>query len=208
MREGIAIRPASSFLPYRFPTSRTPVATEIRSTVIVSGLQALRARSLQDAYTAQLTPSVRSEVQSLIAGKWMPIALGLEHYRAMDRLALDPGTVDAIGAEVADRLNRSALSIAVKLSKEAGVTPWTALSHAHRITDINWRGSDVMVHKLGPKEARYDWIGQPCASIPYFIAGFGGFLRALVALFCTRAFVRPVPERCTASATCYRLSWV
>jgi hypothetical protein len=208
MSAAVSMRATGPFLPFRFPLARTPQATEVRSTVIVSGIQAVRARNLYDAYMGHLAPPARAEVQSLIAGMWIPISLGLDHYGAMGRLALDPITVDAIGAEVADRLNRSALSIAVKLSKEAGVTPWTALAQAHRITDINWRGSDVMVHKLGPKEARYDWVGQPCAGIPYFVAGFAGFLRALVGLFCSRAFIRSVPERGSPTTVSYRLSWV
>jgi hypothetical protein len=208
MRQGVDTSAASLFLPFRFPSSRTPLATQIRSTVIVSGLQAVRARGIYEAYVAHLALDARADIQSLIAGVWSPLALGLEHYRAMDRLALDVAAVDAIGAEVADRLNRSALSIAVKMSKEAGVTPWTALSHAHRITDINWRGSDVMVEKLGPKEARYEWIGQPCASVPYFVAGFAGFLRALLNLFCSKVFVRILPKRSSATAASYRLSWV
>jgi hypothetical protein len=198
----------SAFLPYRFPRSRTPPATHIRSTVIVSGLQAVRVRGLYDAYVDCLTPSARPQILSLIAGAWLPIESGIHHYEAMGRLRLDPATVEAIGAEVADRLNRSALSVAVKLSKEAGVTPWTALSHAHRITDINWRGSDVMVQKLGPKEARYDWVGQPCASIPYFVAGCAGFLRALVSLFCVKAVVRTLSDREAPTTASYRLSWV
>lgn len=208
MREEVGVEGSKAFLPYRFPSARRPVATQIRSTVIVSGLQAVRARGLYERYVTLLSPAVRDDMLALIAGAWVPISLGVEHYRAMERLALDPTTVDGIGAEVADRLNRSALSIIVKLSKEAGVTPWTALSNAHRITDMNWRGSDVMVHKLGPKEARYDWIGQPCAQVPYFVAGFCGFLRGLSSLFCTKAYVRPLPERCSSAALSYRLSWV
>jgi hypothetical protein len=208
MRELMVASGNAPFVAFRYPPSRIPNATEIRSTVIVSGLQALRARGLYEHYLEVLEPSVKPDIQSLIAGSWMPIDLGIHHYRAMGRMPLDAPTVDAIGAEVADRLNRSALSIAVKLSKEAGVTPWTALSHAHRITAINWKGSDVMVRKLGPKEARYDWAGQPCASVPYFLAGFCGFLRALTALFCTRAFVRLVPEGCTSMNVAYRISWV
>lgn len=190
----------------RFRRTSAPI-TEVRSTVIVSGIQALRARGYFGAYLERLPEARRSEILSLIAGAWVPIELGLMHYRAADALALDPATIDGIGAEVADRLNRTALSVAVKLSKEAGVTPWTALAHAHRITDLNWRGSDVAVHKLGPKEARYDWVGQPCAAIPYFATSFAGFLRALAGLFCTRAYTRVLHDRGTRSALSLRLSW-
>src|SRR5438105_14521143 len=107
------------------------MVSEVRSTLIVSAIQTLRARGLYERYMAQLPPAVRSEVQSLIAGAWLPIELALEHYRAMDRLGLDAVTVEAIGGEVGERANKSMLSIVVRLSREAGVTPWTALAPSH-----------------------------------------------------------------------------
>src|SRR3954465_3917137 len=99
----IAIDP-DPFLKYR----RTPAPiTDVRSTVIVSGIQALRARGHYPTYLARLPEGRRSEMVSLIAGAWVPIELGILHYRAADALALDPTMVDAIGAEVADRLNKT-----------------------------------------------------------------------------------------------------
>ena len=185
------------------------LATEARSTILISGMQALRARGFGARYEAQLAPATHQRLSSLIAGEWVPIALALEHYSAADRLELDVATVEEIGGEVADRVNKSALSMAVKMSKQAGVTPWSAISLAHRIHDLNWRGGgDIAVWKLGPKEARYEMIQQPCASVPYFAASFGGFIRALCGLFCTRAYARRLPERCTSTRLAYRLAWV
>ena len=47
------------------------------------------------------------------------------------------------------------MSVVVKLSKEVGVTPWTALGHVHRARELMWKGSDVAVWKLGPKVPEY-----------------------------------------------------
>jgi hypothetical protein len=199
---------AELIVPYQYPTGRAPMVTEVRSTLIVSALQTLRARHLYDKYMSQLSPAVRSEVQSLIAGAWLPIALALEHYHAMDRLGLDAVEVEAIGGEVGERANKSMLSIVVRMSREAGVTPWTALAHSHRMRDLTWKGGDVAVWKLGPKDARFDWVAQPCAAIPYFARSFGGFLRALTGLFCTKIYTRIVTERCSPTSISYRLSWV
>jgi hypothetical protein len=176
--------------------------------VIVSGLQAFRARGLIEAYRAYLPEYARASLLDLVAGHWVPIALGIEHYRAADRLGLDVATIESIGADVAERINKSPLSVMVKMSKELEVTPWTALASSQRLKDINWQGSEVEVVRLGPKEARFDWIGQPCAEIPYFVTSFGGFLRSLVSLFCTKAFTSALPNQASPMSMSFSLSWV
>jgi hypothetical protein len=153
----------------------------VRSTIIVSGLQAFRARGLIAAYQAHLPEHARASLLGLVA---------------------------SIGADVAERIHKSPLSVMVKMSKELYVTPWTALAGSQRLKDINWKGSEVHVVKLGPKEARFDWIGQPCAAVPYFVTSFGGFLRSLVSLFCTKAYVCTMPDQTSPTSISYRLSWV
>jgi hypothetical protein len=62
--------------------------------------------------------------------------------------------------------------------------------------------------KLGPKDARLDWVGIPYAAVPYYVTSWGGFLRALIQLFCTKAYTRLVPEHSSPAAVSYRISWV
>jgi hypothetical protein len=196
------------YLSPRVSPEQVRNASLVRSTIIVSGLQVFRARGLIEAYSAQLPEHARASLLGLVAGQWIPIALGLEHYRAADRLGLDALTIDSIGADVANRVNKSPLSVMVKMSKEIDVTPWTALANSHRLKDINWKGSEVQVVRLGPKEARFDWIGQPCAEVPYFVTSFGGFLRALVSLFCTKAYACAIPDYASPTSMSFGLSWV
>ncbi len=79
---------------------------------------------------------------------------------------------------------------------------------AHQVNDVNWRGSDVTIFKEGPREAVYEWAGQPMATIPYFVRSWGGFLRALSTLFCTKARYRIENARCTPTTISVRISWV
>ncbi len=198
-------------LPFRITgTDKPPSApvTQIRSTLIVSGIQALRTRGFYDQYLALLTPAARTQFTSLITGEWLPVELGLEHYRAADALRLDARVIDAVGGDVATRINSTPLSVAIKLSKRVGVTPWNALSLAHRINDLNWRGGDIGIWKAGAKEALYQWVGQPCASVPYFLTSFSGYLRELSGLFATKAHARPVLEQCTPTTITCRISWI
>jgi len=48
---------------------------------------------------------------------WLPIELGLEHYRAAESASARDRVIESIGAEVAERINKSVLSVAVQLSK-------------------------------------------------------------------------------------------
>lgn len=195
------------FVPFEH-SGRAQNATHVRSTLIVSSMQALRGRGLFDAYVGRLPAPSRADLVSLIAGTWVSIDLGLAHYRAAQGLGLDPKTIDAIGGEVGERVNKTALSLIVKLSKEAGVTPWTALQRAPRLRELSWKGGDVAVWKLGPKDARFDWVGMPYASIPYYVISFGGFLRGLIQLFAAKAYTKVVPDRCSATSISYHLAWV
>jgi hypothetical protein len=192
-------------LPFRTPSPR-PV-TEARSTLIVSGIQTLRAQGLYERYVELLSPKLREEIMSLVAGLWIPGELALEHYRTMDRLGLSKATIESIGTEVAERGYKTVLSMPA-LAKRAAATPWTVLSLAHSNLDVNWRGSDIMVTKEGPREAIFVWAGQPCASVPYFVLSWGSFLRAMMKPFCSKALHRIVTERSTPTVVTIGLSWV
>jgi hypothetical protein len=195
-------------LPFKHtPGSAAPIS-EVKSTLIVSGIQALRSRGLYERYVEALAPEARDKMVGVIPGVWLPIELGLTHYRAADRLQLETRVIEGIGAEVAERINKSVLSVAVQLSKAVGVTPWSALSLVHRVSDLNWRGGDLGVFKTGAKEAVYEWVGQPCAAIPYFVTSLASYLRALTALFSDKAHARYIPERSSPTVASYRLSWV
>lgn len=195
-----------AFVPFKH-ADRPQRVVQLRSTLVVSAIQSLRTHGLFDRYVAQLTPKESEDLLALIAGVWAPIEIGLTHYRAVDRLGLDAAQIEAIGGDVANRVNKSFLSTVIRASRGVGVTPWTLLGLSHRFRELSWRGSDIAVLQLGPKEARFDWVAQPLATVPYFVTSFGGYLRALCGLFCTRAYTRL--ERGFPHGECisYRVSW-
>jgi hypothetical protein len=193
-------------LPFRTPNPRPIV--EARSTLIISGIQTLRAQGLYDRYLELLSQKMREQIMSLVAGLWIPAELAVEHYRTVDKLDLPRTTIESIGAEVAERAYKTVLSRVPAAARGADATPWTVLLLSHRNLDLNWKGSDMMITKEGPQEAIFIWAGQPCASIPYFVTSWGSFLHALTSLSCTRARHRLVPERCSPTTITIRLSWV
>ena len=193
-------------VPFQYP-GQVPLLTQARSTLVVSAIQTLRARGFYPDYERALSAETRQRIAELIAGQWIPAELAVAHYRAADSLKLGVATIESIGAEVAERTSKTLLHTAVKMSKALGATPWTALSMAHRLREASWKGSDLAVYRLGPKEARYDWVGQPCAGVPYFVRSFGGFMRALVGLFCNKVYTHLVPARSSETSLSIRIAW-
>jgi hypothetical protein len=63
------------------------------------------------------------------------------------------------------------------------------------------------VWKLGPKEARLEWVQQPIARVPYFRAAFGAFAQSICSLFARKLYVRELPQA-RSSEVSYRVSWV
>lgn len=196
------------FVPFQHPAGKAPLVSEIRSTLVVSSLQSLRTHGLFDRYVAELAPKDRDALLGLIAGTWIPLATAEPHYRALDRLQLSTDVVESIGGDVAQRVNKTLLSTIIRASRSAGVTPWTLLSHVHRFRELSWRGSDIAVYKLGPKDARFEWVAQPLAEIPYFVTSLGGYLAALAGLFSTKAYARLERDVVWRSYRIrYRMSW-
>jgi hypothetical protein len=195
-----------AFLPFG-ETGSAPV-TAVRSTVILTSLRAFRSRGVYDRYFAALHADYRERILSVTSGVWLPMEIARVHYVACDSLGLDRAMIEDIGAESGRVLNHTVLSVLAKLSREAGASPWTALKHTNRLVGRTWQGSTCGVFKLGPKEARLEWLGQTLASIPYFRTAFGGFIAGALQLFGRAAVVREIPRYCTTTTLGYRCSWV
>lgn len=185
-----------------------PVVAEIRSTAIVSAIQTVRSIGLGERYEAAMTADQRTRLLSLAPGIWVPAEVAREHYQIVDDLHLDAATIERIGAAVGERLYKSVVGTLLKLSSEAGASPWQMLPITQRMIDMNWRGTDVAVWKRGPKEARFEWRNQPCSKVPYFVTSFASLLRTLLELLCKKAYVVPVPNGCGPTKLTCRLSWV
>jgi hypothetical protein len=200
---------AAEELLVALPGSREQVvhATEVRSTLLCAALQSLDGHGLLPRYRAQLDPAFEATMFSLIAGQWLPIDVARQHYAACDRLGLDAGIIEDIGNSVGQRVQKSVLNVLVRISREAGATPWTAMSQVTRLNELSWKGGAFEIAKIGPKDARMEWLGQPCAETDYYRTSFCGFVRGLLDLFCTRSYVRVLPARCSPTTVAVKISW-
>jgi len=196
-------------VPFQTPRTHVPVAYGVRGTVLVTSIRALRARNLFEAYSQRLDARQRDRVLNVAAATWVPFDVALSHYAACNALDLTRSTIEEIGGEAGRFINATVVGVIMRrFSREAGAKPWLAFGHADRLISRTWQGSAISVTKLGPKEARVEWVGQPLAVFPYFRIAYKGFIHGILTLFCDVVFVREIPSLCTDTALAYRCSWV
>lgn len=184
-------------------------ATHIRSTLLLSSVQSLRSRGLFDQYVQHLDPAVREAIITSVAGLWLPMNLGVLHYRACEALRLSLVQAAAIGHDVGNRIQGSFLGVVVRAARGSGVTPWTILAQCGRLFDRTFQGGGgVSVHKLGPKEARVELVGLPVLAIPYFRHAYRGAFSAGLELFSEKVYVLEAAKKLGEMDCAYKISWV
>jgi hypothetical protein len=198
---------AEVFVPYDYPRGRVPPVRSFRSTWLVSSIAALRERGLFERYLENLPTQYHDVVTASVAGVWLPVEVAVAHYVACEALQLPQEEAVAIGRQVTELVHKTSYSLAIRLVKEVGVTPWACLAIQKRLWQRVWEGGDVAVFKLGPKEARVELAGWPCARVPYCRRALRGLLIGQSELFCKKAYATEVPHLCTATTLGYRVAW-
>ncbi len=197
------------FLDFSVPRANVPECTHVRSTLLGSSVLALKKHGHFDRYAALLPREYHDEVIYGVAGHWVPIAVGRAHYVACTELGLEPHACATIGASVAQLAQKTAFSFVLRLATESGVTPWTILAKSRDFWTRAYKGSDVAVFKLGPKECRFEIVNTVLAEGRYWRASYGGIMSAIAGAFCRKVFVRELPWNSAMPASArYRMSWV
>ena len=190
------------------PRRRGELATEVRSSLLLSSIQSLRQKGLGDRYEANLAPEVRETLLTCVAGVWLPMAVGIAHYEGCQALGLSLSDEVAIGYQVSERIQGSLLGLLARAAKGAGTTPWTILANVNRLWDRVFQGgAGVSVTQVGPKEARVELVGLPLLQVPYFRHAYRGAFLAAVELLSEKAYVGEVGKRGETTSTTYRVSW-
>jgi hypothetical protein len=198
------------FLPFPGGVSRDAVhdATHFRTTWLSFSLRTLTRHGLAERYFASLAPAFHGDMRSLVAGQWQPMRLALAHYEACDRLELPESEIFAIGKESGAGVHGAIYKAMLRVAKEAGATPWSALTGAHAEWHRSWRGAGMAVYRLGPKEARMEYAGYPFAHLRYVRLAVRGVIAGVFELVGAKAYVHEVAELCGAKTLAYRVAWV
>ena len=201
---------AEVILPFPAPRERLAVATEIRSTLIASSLQALKARGHWERYSEMLPEEHRDTIVHCIAGEWFPLAVGFAHYETCDRLGLSTEQQREIGEDVSRRIHETFLGVVLQMAKGVGVTPWTIVPKGNQIYARIIRGGGIQVTKLGPKDASIEVAKLPLLEIPYFRTATCGIYQVAIGMFAKRAHIRLLASesRSPGTLTTLHASWV
>jgi hypothetical protein len=210
----MAVRPAPiSTRPLGSGVHPLPVrlCTRVKSTVVVSSMQALREAGHGERYDARLPAAVRERLFSGGAPTWFPLDLAWTHYATCNGLGLSPDEIMALGARVAP-VHASGVSIILRAARANGmISPWTVLENAPRYWARMYEGGQLDVYRDGPKDARVVLQGQPLARLSYWRLGFQGVLQSLTQTLSSRAYARLELERDEADGPpvlTLSLSWV
>ncbi len=184
------------------------MATHFRSTWLVATLQLLREHGLYDAYFRELPVEHREPIAHSIAGLWLPIDVALAHYRALDALEIPPAQVTEFGRLTTTGFRRPSSGRSSSWPRTSGPARGPIYARLQRLWARIFRGSAVAVFELGPKEARLEVAGWPCASSTYVHSGLVGVISGLTELFAQRAYVRELHAYRGPRSLAYRASWV
>ncbi len=197
-------------LPFPTALERLEPASEIRSTLIASSLQSLKARGHWERYSELLPAEHRDTIVHCIAGEWFPLSVGFAHYETCDQLQLSLEQQREIGEDVSRRVHETFLSVMLQMAKGVGFTPWTVLAKGNQIYARIMRGGGTQVTKLGPKDAQIDVARLPLLEIPYFRTAAQGIYQVAIGMFAKRAHVRllAAQSRKPGELTSLHVSWV
>jgi hypothetical protein len=183
-------------------------ATHIRSTQIAASVLALRAHGFFDRYLQGVAVELHEPILRSVPGTWLPIDVGVAHYRAAEALGLTVDQQLAMGRGVAERIQNGLLGTLVRMAKGAGVTPWTGLEYVPKLWQRTLIGGAVAVYRLGPKEARVECHGAPeLAELSYFRNGFRGMFASSGLLFCSKIYVHDLVGFTMRRIIGFRVAW-
>ena len=153
-------------------------ASHVRSTLLQSSLSFLRERGHFESYVKLLSLEHRDTIVNSLAPTWLPLAVGVAHYRACDALRLDDEELVAIGQAVGDRIQGTFMKTLVQTARSAGVTPWVLFKRFDRMWERLFQGGSVEVVKVGPKDLTVEVRGAQLSQFQYFRTAFTGVVRA------------------------------
>lgn len=197
----------SSEICLALPDPLTP-ATHVRGAVIVNSQIEARMRGLEESYWGHVGARDAAALREIVAQSWVPMAVAVSHYRAMDALGLSHQDIIQIGRAVGDRFQKGFLGTLVRSLRASGaVSPRSLLPRLDRIVGRGVRGGGVAARMVGPKDAEIVHRAIAIAAIPYVRIGWLGMYQAGAELTAKTVYTHELPPPDAESAA-FRLSWV
>lgn len=187
-----------------FPVPIVPMRS-VRSTILIASIGVIRDAGKLEAYTKALAPEHRENLLGAIAGTWIPMTGALAHYAACDTLGFSVPVEQTNGGATFKQIGTTLLGTAIRLAREAGVTPWTVFPHLQRFWLRGYDGGGLQLTQTGPKTAELRVVECPLVVSRYFRNAFRGLSVGLIELFARKAYAIE-RERRSGTIT-LRLEW-
>jgi hypothetical protein len=167
--------------------------THIRSTLITSSLQTLKALGFFERYLRALPKAHHDQMLAPRAPGWVDVAEAAIHYNACQNMALSVEELERLSESVVTSVANTLLSTFNRASRAAaGGSPWLSLVQAEKLFPRLNRGGTVRVSRRGANEALVEVRGGSLYAIPYYEIGHCAMLRVSVMLFAAKVQVRTV----------------
>jgi hypothetical protein len=194
-------------VPFPETLDRAPEVTLCRSTLLLASIHALRHHGHYERYESLVAPEHLEIIRSTVAGVWLPVVVGIDHYRGCDGLGLEADQQVMIGSEVVHAIQRTYIGSLLRLaSSGALLSPMVGVKTFATIFAHSFKGGGMQIVQTGPKHVRVEIVGQPLNAIPYFRMAFHGFIQAGCQFFAPRAFVDELPRSTSTTFAC-QVSW-
>lgn len=153
-------------------------ATHVRTTLLQASLRSVRRFGNFQRWEAFIDPLYRDTILEAIAPAWLPIEVGLAHYRACDRFGLDDDELDKIGQGTGEKLQGTLLGVASKLARSAGVTPEAMAQCFGKLWPRLCMGGSCQFTAPRPGEIVVELRSAVLTKSRYFRGNFPGHARA------------------------------
>lgn len=168
--------------------------------------------SIRDAgYDAQYRAALSREHQAVIfeavAGMWIPIESAVAHYNACATLGLSHDAQLALGRVAGRGVQSTILGTAVRMAREAGISPWAVMPHFQRFWGRAFDGGAVYLEKRGPKEAHLEVHKSPQADCSYWRAALCGLGMGMLELFCRKSYMLETTKKRSGGFAQFRIQW-
>jgi hypothetical protein len=176
--------------------------THIRSTLISSSIQTLKALGFMERYLSVLPERYHGEVLAPRAPSWTPVDEAATHYNACEGMHLSPAELEMLSETAVTSIGNTLMATFNRNSRTIeGGSPWLSLGQAEKLFARMNLGGSIRISRRGEREALVEVRGGSLYTIPYYEMGHCALLRVAAQLFVTRAYVRtqlvkPLEHRC------------
>jgi hypothetical protein len=88
------------------------------------------------------------------------------------------------------------------------MSPLPALQKFFQIYARSFKGGGSRMVRIGPKDVRAEFVGNPVAAIRYFRIAYRGFITAGCETFAQRVVTAELAAYSSPTSVAYRIAWV